>query len=186
MKVTELYDMYKENGNIKDVFENGLLTVKKYVPIFTKQTEIDTVLEIIINEEESGLAYVNSMDEAVSYVLSASALYIEGLEYDVEVDGDELADMLLEMDISDMIATYTEDARTYKEMFDESIRTKLALSNSIGAVMNKHLTQLNEKLGGAIDKITNFDMSPEKMGEITSLLSHMNDTVKEVKAVANK
>ncbi len=183
MKTSELYETYKENGSIQNIFENGMLTVNNYIPIFTKQQEINKILTIIVSENEDGLKEIKAMDYEVAEMLSMASLYINGLEFNDEIDGDELVDMLTEMGVRDIIYGITNDAIKYADMFHEEVYRVVYDYNSTGAVLNRHLTQLNSMLGGLAEKLTNVvdDFNPTNLKEYTDVLSSMNDTVQEVK-----
>ncbi len=185
MTITEIYETYKENGTIKSLFENGLLTVNNYVSVFKKQQEIATIMGLIIDETEEGLKYVKAMDYEVALMLSLTALYVNGIELEDEIDGDVLSDMLIEMGMKRVINTYTGDVVTYCDMFDQEIRGEVERYNGTGAVLNRHLTQLNEMLGGVVTKLTTaidaFD--PSKIQEYAEVLDSINATVNEVKEI---
>ncbi len=95
--------------------------------------------------------------------------------------------MLFEMDIRGIIFDAAYDSIKYEEMFHEETYRVVNDYNSTGAVLNRHLIQLNDKLGGLADRlgnaIKNFD--PAKISEMSDVISRMNQTVSEVQSISN-
>lgn len=144
--------------DVKDLATVECLEVKTYVSVLTKMAMIDALVEVLVQEDESGMYVVNSIEKEVKAKVAVIALYtnIELTDNDYVNYDIVKATRLLEQ-LGDMLQDYyyleLNDIEAFYDMLDARIEDKLAENsmNRILSVRSKEITDAMQRTMGRVD-----------------------------------
>ena len=169
--------------HMQDLFTVGDLEVKTYVSVLTKMAMIDALVETLVQEDETGMYVVNSIDKEVKAKVAAVALYTnieltdnDYLNYDI-IKSTRLLEQLMDM-IQDNYYSELNDIEVFYDMLDRRIDDKLA-ENS----MNRILAIRSKEVIDAIQRtMSHVDAMLDK-GDPNTIAKHLS---KGVEMIAKK
>ena len=169
--------------HMQDLFTVGDLEVKTYVSVLTKMAMIDALVETLVQEDETGMYVVNSIDKEVKAKVAAVALYTnieltdnDYLNYDI-IKSTRLLEQLMDM-IQDNYHSELNDIKVFYDMLDRRIDDKLA-ENS----MNRILAIRSKEVIDAIQRtMSHVDAMLDK-GDPNTIAKHLS---KGVEMIAKK
>lgn len=145
--------------NIKDLKVNNLegLELKSYVPLAKKGVLINGdgaeelgIISECISIKENGMKCVNLFNKEASISILMVSEYTN-IEFNEEIEGYEIIDIIIESNIVDTIVDQVPDAKRFLSMIEDQIEQELELSNTISAVVANNLTKLVNKIPDGIN-----------------------------------
>lgn len=168
------------------------ITIATYLPFQTKVAMALNVVESLIKEEDDMLTY-DPIEKDVITFMTLVNMYTD-IEYEFEDtdddndEGVEIYNDLCEIGVDDFLdfCDLSDDMSVFQGWVDNEIYTKCTERNSIGSVLNRRLISIENTIISMVDKLANMELKPEALTEVAETIDRINNTVGEVKELANK